>query len=611
MARETQGSPANEKKLEQYGVWVKVKPRDVTTAVVLEESFGLSDLEAPRSPSRGGSIPEESALTAEEEKLLDELETELDPGAEAPAISVPEEEPLLAETELPDIETAAGREGSSDLEFRDSTDEELPELEEDLEPVPRARGRAAGGGFGAEPAEVEVTLSENEVPEDHFDDLAALESELASVTTKTRAATASSAGILARIEDELKSIRTDLNQLRHDLSGLRKTAAEGGGEGPSSASGAQGGFFDEDEDETIALTGDELDNILNTAEITEESAEAPGAAADMDLMAGTEGGGGAEGAGSHDILSYETPVPEPVDAPSLDEDLEILEEPPSGETLVLSDDDLLPTDGMSDTSGASSVEDLPADLVLEELPESDDDLSPQGSADLPEIDLEGIPEMETEPAIAPAPVMEGAMDDLGSETIDLETLDLGEEPKVIDAVPEQFEEIEELQDAEDLPGEGSKPKGQAKAGREASTDEVDLEALAAEAEELEDSVPDAPVVEDLEIGELEALADEAGPAESPQKEIEISFEGDLSEDVEALQESVDSASPTEEVAEAEEVHEAGSAGIPDNLKDEIRTVLKYMDHLLEALPDEKIQEFASSDYFVMYKKLFEDLGLGE
>ena len=36
---------------------------------------------------------------------------------------------------------------------------------------------------------------------------------------------------------------------------------------------------------------------------------------------------------------------------------------------------------------------------------------------------------------------------MGSETIDLETLDLGEEPKVIDAVPEQVEEIEELQDA--------------------------------------------------------------------------------------------------------------------------------------------------------------------
>jgi hypothetical protein len=51
--------------------------------------------------------------------------------------------------------------------------------------------------------------------------------------------------------------------------------------------------------------------------------------------------------------------------------------------------------------------------------------------------------------------------------------------------------------------------------------------------------------------------------------------------------------------------------VPDDLKDEIRAVLKYMDHLLEALPEDKIQEFASSDYFVMYKKLFEELGLGE
>ena len=38
------------------------------------------------------------------------------------------------------------------------------------------------------------------------------------------------------------------------------------------------GFFEDDEDETIALTGDELDNILNTADVTEESgtvSEAP------------------------------------------------------------------------------------------------------------------------------------------------------------------------------------------------------------------------------------------------------------------------------------------------------------------------------------------------
>ena len=51
MARETQGSPAGEKKLEQYGVWVKVKPRDVTELPEGESSFELSDLEAPKSAS--------------------------------------------------------------------------------------------------------------------------------------------------------------------------------------------------------------------------------------------------------------------------------------------------------------------------------------------------------------------------------------------------------------------------------------------------------------------------------------------------------------------------------------------------------------------------------
>jgi pilus assembly protein FimV len=290
MARETKGSPADEKKLEQYGVWVKVKPRDVT-APVLDESFELSDLEAPKSGAgaraggqasaafggsqdisfRGG----ESALTAEEEKLLDELETELEPDTSVPAVSVPDEEPLLADSELPDIESAA-RTGSSDLELAGGEDEELPELEEDLGSSPsRSSSRSS------EPAEVEVTLSEDVAEEESFDDLAALETELASVTTKTRGAAGASAAfaasqnasfgpggsaeILARIEDELKSIRADLTQLRTDLSGLRKSAAASDGKGSSAEAGVKGGFLDEDEDETIALTGDELDNILNTA----------------------------------------------------------------------------------------------------------------------------------------------------------------------------------------------------------------------------------------------------------------------------------------------------------------------------------------------------------
>jgi hypothetical protein len=49
--------------------------------------------------------------------------------------------------------------------------------------------------------------------------------------------------------------------------------------------------------------------------------------------------------------------------------------------------------------------------------------------------------------------------------------------------------------------------------------------------------------------------------------------------------------------------------VPVKFKEELRTVLSYMDILLESLPDEKIEEFARSEHFEPYKKLFKELGL--
>jgi hypothetical protein len=51
------------------------------------------------------------------------------------------------------------------------------------------------------------------------------------------------------------------------------------------------------------------------------------------------------------------------------------------------------------------------------------------------------------------------------------------------------------------------------------------------------------------------------------------------------------------------------AAIPPGLKNELKNVLSYMDHLLESLPEEKIEEFAHSEYFDKYKKIFKELGL--
>ena len=49
--------------------------------------------------------------------------------------------------------------------------------------------------------------------------------------------------------------------------------------------------------------------------------------------------------------------------------------------------------------------------------------------------------------------------------------------------------------------------------------------------------------------------------------------------------------------------------LPIHLKDEIKSVLTYMDQLLESLPEEKIEEFAKSEYFDTYKRLFDELGI--
>jgi pilus assembly protein FimV len=527
MARETQGT-AGEQKLEQYGVWVKVKPRQVSEPSTREESFELADLEQPKTPERAPvSRPDEGGLTSEEELLLDELQTEL--GPQDDAVAVPDEEPLLDEdTELPDI--ALGQ----------VTDEELPELEEAL--------------FPPEPAEIEVTLSENAAADDRFDDLEALETELAGVSTSAGKASEASPTILARIEEELRSIRSDLTQLRSELSGLRRVAREPSEvEAPPADAESPGGFFDEDEDETIALTGDELDNILNTAEITEEVSET--AATEVDL--------------TQDILAYEPPSTKKNldDALSLDDELSLPEE-------------------------LEELEELPAELVLDDLSTEGKPGSPSKPAEPLTLDLEGIPEAET-----------GTSGLAGDETIDLETLDLGEEPKVINAVPEVIDELEAIEELTPLDAD------------ELAAD-VDLEALAVEAQELEDDIPVSASADDLDLAELESVADEIAPTASAAAadEIEIEFEPETAPsmetdaeevlEAEALDEPVPAAKPAAKPA-------ATGAMIPDNLKDEIRTVLKYMDQLLEALPDKKIQEFAGSEYFVMYKKLFEDLGLGE
>ncbi len=107
----------------------------------------------------------------------------------------------------------------------------------------------------------------------------------------------------------------------------------------------------------------------------------------------------------------------------------------------------------------------------------------------------------------------------------------------------------------------------------------------------EEAVED--VFENWEEPKVEPIEDQAFvPAEEVQ-----------SEDIEQ---------PLEENDGPEEVeitNESKSDNIPVDMKEEIKSVLSYMDQLLENLPEDKITEFAQSDEFEIYKKLFIELGL--
>jgi pilus assembly protein FimV len=513
MARDVNVGPAAEKKLERYGVWVKVEPRDVTRD--LGGSLELTDLE----PQAAGASSDRSSFTTEEEHLLDELETGV--GHEVAAGTQVELESLDERLSAP------------------SPDEELPELE--LEDA------------------VEVPLADHTPSADRFDDLEAIEREIPSEPSVAFR----QPEVLSRIEKELRSIRTDLTALKKELADLRRPGAAAARAGAGAA--AKAGFFEEEEDDTIALTGDELDNILNTADITEEAAEAP--AAEVDLAEVDDAGPLSD---QGDILAYEEPAAaaEPVAEP-----LEELEE--------VADLELeLPGDA-------------PAELVLEDL-----DATPADAGPLPALELDGIPEIE------------------GAAEAELEELP-ADDDTIIDA--DLVADLEEVA----APGSESEP----------AFPEVDLKALAATQDAGHESILSTDDLAASDLAELEAVAEESTPTAGAS--IEIDFEQaaapvaagaeavetleaveDLEEAAEVLEEAPADVGPARKpealrpVQHPESAPAAGQAVVMnESLKKDLRNVLGVIDELLDALPEKKIREFAKSEHFAVYRKLFEDLGL--
>lgn len=199
---------------------------------------------------------------------------------------------------------------------------------------------------------------------------------------------------------------------------------------------------------------------------------------------------------------------------------------------------------------------------------------------------------------------------------------------------EILEEDESLAELEDLPAEEAEFDIELHAegeGDELSSAFDDAEGELMELEEIEELAEPSP-----EFGDLDAIDD---AVVSPSKPVELHpdelgssldeslFVGsdavvepeeaervfDLSSPDDIKMPSFGSPEPEPE-ADYKAPQPAPSASPPpvagqDKLKSDVKSVLLYLDQLLASLPEEKIEEFAASEYYDTYKKLFDELGL--
>jgi hypothetical protein len=419
--------------------------------------------------------------------------------------------------------------------------------------------------------------------------------------------------------------------------------------------------LDLEEDETIALSTDELDDILSEAEIVQEKPAKKG------LKKAEK--------------APET-VEEEIDIPVTEEEFDI-----SGEI-----DELTPEDLENIELEESEIESFSKELEEElgeeiKLPEesleeevevvTDEELGEElESIDMDELSLESDEESSKEEVVDIDALLESE-----GEGIDLESLDFGEEASEEEAAEEELEEPPTL--VEEEPGvsleadEAFKEAGIEGIEDEAvSLDEIDLEGieeisseaeLPSEGEEagelnLEDlaevelvgeetieeepgageSIEDLEAIEELgieetledlggveelgagetleDLGEVEELGAEEFAEVSAADEIELSEEDEeiLSEDFDltaGVDEEEDVVTVTGEELEAlgegepDAISRGGGSVVDAALLNDITTILKFMDTLLGDLPEEKIKEFAQSEYFPLYKEVFDKLNL--
>ena len=613
LAESSPGLPADN--LELYGVWVKVKPQPVATRPTAPAE--LADLESAEAG-------ESAELTDDEQDLLAELESSTPAtGAEAASVELGSE----ADLTLPDM-PSLGQEDNLSI-----SDEPVPGALDDL-----SLEEPGGPNLDREVAALDAELGPmTEEPVHTVSGLPSLEEE----EVRLEAPETTGGAPTLDLEDELVleepagiSLDTDIDLEAATESAEREPAAE-----------------------KVSLPALDEDIILEEPPAATRAGVAELEAADAfepetPLGPGEDTGIDLEAEIAPRARAAATPRAEAgrPDAASLiltkiEEELHAIRREISdlkGELTVLRKerDELVETDKREEEKAGGGFfggeEDETIALTGDEL---DNILSTADVTEAPQVPAEGVdvemgsvdlemgPEAEAAPDILAEDILERPEADLDltveADSTSAGELSLSEEELVDSSADDGIKDESSLLSGESLEvdlGEGPIVE------TEEEGVSVDLAAdLAAEAEaavaETRGGDAAAPPAEEFVLEEPTVdldLGAEAGEPAASELDIDLDLEAEPAsgavsapgEDMELVldQEEAPEPPPARGKAAAAPA-EPGAQPVPDDLRDEIKSVLAYLDQLLEALPDEKIEEFAKSEYFGVYKKLFVELGL--
>ncbi len=390
-----------------------------------------------------------------------------------------------------------------------------------------------------------------------------------------------STDLLMRIADELSTIKDELSSLKTELASLKLTSGQ---IDAVQETNSQSGFFEEEDDEKIALTGDELDNILNTADFTEEEGgdvETPA----MDDLTGLGFESDIEAEASIEMPQAENAEMEEIPEVNLEDEVFISDLP---DVLDSEEEKIRDLDSESDSSVVSDEDEFFIDLMedndeqtLEDADTAilDDSLLDDGlledSDELNNFDI-GVNDVDGElDSLSNAGVQHLSSppdSDYLDDDIDLSSAIIDDSELIDISLEDDSEIVEPALDEIVL------------------DDNFDFEDLDTQEPEEDQKIEENLDELEIEIDEVENFPEPAMAEETFPMPTDDILDPDLLEETDIEEPSV-------------------KESLPNDLKGEVKAVLAYMDQLLESLPDDKIEEFARSEYFETYKKLFEEFGL--